>query len=219
MTYPMTPACTLCNAELHSHFYQDKQRRYFQCRNCALIFADPATWLLPDAEKRIYEQHQNSPEDQGYRQFLERLAHPLAERLGKQPLEGLDFGSGPGPTLHIMLEAMGHSIAIYDPYFAPDAYVLEKHYDFVTCTEAMEHFYTPAKEWQLMLGLIKPGGWLGIMTQLSTGTETFPQWHYKNDPTHVSFFSRATFLYLAETCQLGIEFFGNNVIIMRKGFD
>ena len=107
-------------------------------------------------------------------------------------------------------------MAIYDPYFAPDPSVLTRQYDFVTCTEAIEHFNQPAKEWGLLLSMIKPGGWLGLMTKLATDAEAFTRWHYKNDPTHVSFFSRDTFRFLAQRDGLEVEFVGNDVILLRK---
>ena len=43
-----------------------------------------------------------------------------------------------------------------------------------------------------------------------------PGWHYKNDQTHVVFFSRQTFEYLAERDKLDLEFIGNDVILLRK---
>ncbi|WP_318488449.1 class I SAM-dependent methyltransferase [Photobacterium leiognathi] len=208
--------CPLCHSEQHVLFAEDKNRSYFRCQQCALIFADPNAQLTPEQEKAVYDQHQNNPEDMGYRQFLSRVATPLVERLPANASEGLDFGSGPGPTLSIMLEEMGYNMAIYDPYFAPDPSVLTRQYDFVTCTEAIEHFYQPAKEWGLLLSMIKLGGWLGLMTKLATDADGFKRWHYKNDPTHVSFFSRDTFRFLAKRDDLEVEFVGNDVILLRK---
>ncbi|MCG3864313.1 MULTISPECIES: class I SAM-dependent methyltransferase [unclassified Photobacterium] len=208
--------CPLCHSEQPGIFVEDKNRRYFRCQHCALIFADPEAQLSPEQEKAVYDQHQNNPDDMGYRQFLGRLATPLVERLSQGSLTGLDFGSGPGPTLSIMLEEMGYNMTIYDPYFAPDHSVLTHQYDFVTCTEAIEHFNQPAKEWGLLLSMIKPGGWLGLMTKLATDAEAFTRWHYKNDPTHVSFFSRDTFRFLAQRDGLEVEFVGNDVILLRK---
>ncbi|MCW8331087.1 class I SAM-dependent methyltransferase [Photobacterium sp. SDRW27] len=208
--------CPLCSSQSVGAFHQDKRRAYFRCLDCALIFADPEALLPPDDEKAVYDQHENNPEDQGYRRFLNRLAAPLIERLGPAPLSGLDFGCGPGPTLSVMLEEMGYNMAIYDLYFANEPAVLEQQYDFVTCTEAIEHFYTPAKEWGQLTGMVKPGGWLGLMTKLAIDADAFAQWHYKNDPTHVSFFSRETFRYLAKRDGLEVEFVGNDVILLRK---
>lgn len=208
--------CPLCASKDNFWLVEDTKRCYFRCSQCALIYADPTSHLLSSQEKSVYAQHQNNPDDAGYRRFLGRLATPLAARLSPPPLSGLDFGSGPGPTLSVMLVEMGYTMAIYDPYFAAEAAVLEGQYDFVTCTEAIEHFYQPAKEWGLLLRLVKPGGWLGIMTKLVTDTDAFAHWYYKNDPTHVSFFSHETFCFLAQRDGLEVEFVGNDVILLRK---
>ncbi|TKB56192.1 class I SAM-dependent methyltransferase [Ferrimonas aestuarii] len=207
--------CPLCHHSDTPHYHQDKKRHYFQCNRCHLVFADPNSLLPPNAEKQQYDQHQNNPADMGYRKFLGRLATPLLKRV--QPnSQGLDFGCGPGPTLSLMCQEQGHQMAVYDPYFFPDRQPLRQQYDFVTCTEAIEHFYRPSREWQLLLSLVKPGGTLGLMTKLVKDVDAFANWHYKNDPTHVSFFSRLTFRYLAEQDNLQIEFIGNDVILLQK---
>lgn len=210
------PACPLCGNASVGDYCQDNLRGYFQCSNCMLIFADPTSRLSAEAEKARYNKHQNSPRDPRYRQFLHRLIDPLVERLGKEALCGLDFGCGPGPTLSVMLEEMGYEMSLYDPYFVQDDSVLSRQYDFITCTEAMEHFYEPCKDWLLLLSLLKPGGWLAIMTRLTNDVESFTQWDYRNDLTHVSFFSRQTFRYLADRDGLQVEFFGNDAILLRK---
>ena len=115
-----------------------------------------------------------------------------------------------------MLREAGHTVALYDIYYQPDADVLEKTYDFVTATEVIEHLFDPKKIWSQWLNLVKPGGWIGIMTKQVIDLEAFACWHYKYDPTHVSFFSRATFRYLAERDKLELEFIGNDVILLRK---
>ncbi|WP_028116594.1 class I SAM-dependent methyltransferase [Ferrimonas senticii] len=207
--------CPLCLNPHPSHYHQDKRRHYFQCPECQLVFADPAALLPQSAEKQVYDQHQNNPDDHGYRRFLNRLAEPLLERLPLQQ-QGLDFGCGPGPVLALMLQEAGHQMATFDPYYAPDRSVLRRSYDFITCTEAIEHFYQPRREWQLLLQLLKPGGYLGLMTKLVRNRDAFAQWHYKNDPTHVCFFSEATFRYLAERSQLRLEILGNDVILLQK---
>jgi len=215
--------CPLCHCDNTTFYQTDRVRRYFQCSSCQLVFADPAARLAPEAERHIYELHRNSPEDTGYRRFLMRLVEPLAARLEPerhlQPqggLLGLDFGCGPGPALSLLLQEQGFRMQLYDPFFAPDRSVLQSGYDFITCTEVMEHLYTPAIEWPLLLGLLKPGGWLGIMTKLVLDRDAFMHWHYKNDPTHVSFFSRATFRFLAVRDRLILEFVGRDVILLRK---
>ncbi len=214
--------CPLCTSENSVLFSQDRRRCYFLCPCCDLVFADPASLLDQDAELAIYQQHQNDPTDLRYRQFLAKLAEPLLARLAParqwsgHQLQGLDFGSGPGPTLSLMLAEAGLVMANYDPYFADDQTLLQRRYDVICATEAIEHFYQPALEWQLWLTMLNQGGWLGLMTKLRPEPVAFANWHYKNDPTHVSFFSRETFRYLANRDQFSVEFIGPDVILLQK---
>ncbi len=208
--------CPLCDSLRAAEFCRDNDRSYFRCGVCSLVFAEHGSLPTPGEEKQRYDQHRNSPSSPRYRQFLSRLATPLVKRLETTNKHGLDFGSGPGPTLSIMLEEMGFTMSLYDPFYAPDPSVLRKQYDFVTCTEAIEHFHRPAREWGLLTNLVKPGGWLAIMTKLTSGLDHFENWHYKRDPMHVSFFSRETFRYLAARDGLECEFIGDDVILLKK---
>jgi hypothetical protein len=54
------------------------------------------------------------------------------------------------------------------------------------------------------------------MTKQVIDRTSFASWHYKNDPTHISFFSQATFSYLAEVWGASPEYMGDDVIILRK---
>lgn len=212
--HPHDLCCPLCDSSDHVPFWQDR-RHYHRCRQCWLIFVDPAERLAAEQEKAVYDQHCNHTGDAGYRRFLGRLAEPLTARLAPAS-HGLDFGCGPGPALAAMLAEAGFAITTYDPYYADYPERLQQRYDFVTCTEAIEHFYHPGREWRRLLALLKPGGWLGLMTKLARDQAAFANWHYKQDPTHVSFFSRETFLWLAARDGLGIEFIGADVILLHK---
>jgi 2-polyprenyl-3-methyl-5-hydroxy-6-metoxy-1,4-benzoquinol methylase len=206
--------CPLC--AYSSRFYaEDTQRSYFQCPQCDLVFADPASHLDAAAEKAIYDLHQNDPGDSGYRAFLARLATPLIERL--QPgMAGLDYGCGPGPALAQMLSEAGMRVALYDPFYAPNADVLTRTYDFVTCTETVEHFRRPADDWEQLVALLRPGAWLSVMTQMVINRERFYRWQYKNDPTHLNFYSAAVFRWLAGRFQLEIQQVDRDVVLLRK---
>lgn len=215
--------CPLCLYDDIIEFSKDKRRTYYRCTRCYLVFVDPANRLSPLEEKAIYDQHENDLADVGYRHFLSRFSTPVLSALfdGSQdvvnpPLTGLDFGSGPGPLLASMLEEAGICMSLYDPYYAPCQSVLKRQYDLVTCTEAIEHFYTPHKEWALLLSLVKPNAWLAVMTKLVKDADAFSRWHYKNDLTHVSFFSQSTFNYLAKRDGLLLRFVGDDVVLMRK---
>ncbi|MCG9785579.1 class I SAM-dependent methyltransferase [Vibrio mediterranei] len=208
-------ACPLCAGLSVHHYHSDKKRDYLQCGCCQLVFVPRQQRLDASAEKAIYDLHINDPSDAGYRRFLSRLVSPLQERLS-QGSKGLDFGCGPGPTLSLIFEEQGYDMSLYDLYYYPESSVLDNSYDFVTATEVIEHLYEPDLVWQQWLSLIKPAGWLGLMTKMVVDVDAFAKWHYKNDQTHVVFFSRATFVYLAQRDGLELEFIGNDVILLRK---
>ena len=107
-------------------------------------------------------------------------------------------------------------MALFDPIYADNPDVLHGQYDFITCTEVVEHFADPGQELRRLFSLLKPGGVLGIMTKQVRSPQAFSQWHYKNDPTHVCFFSRETFLWLARRYHWHPEFFGNDVILLIR---
>ena len=211
---PATATCTLCGA-FAVPYAADRRRVFYGCDACGLIFAGPETHLDSAEEKAIYDWHVNDPADTRYRAFLSRLATPLLEHL-RPGMEGLDFGSGPGPTLSLMFAEAGMPMAIYDPYYAPDTHVLDRQYDLVTCTEVVEHFNHPARDWPRLAGLVRPGGWLGVMTRMAVGREEFPAWHYKNDPTHVSFYSPAVFRWLAHSLGLRLQRIEGAVVLMQR---
>jgi 2-polyprenyl-3-methyl-5-hydroxy-6-metoxy-1,4-benzoquinol methylase len=196
-------------------YFADKQRQYRQCTDCHLVFVPRAEHLDHQAEKAMYDRHENDPNDMGYRRFLSRMATPLIARL-RPNASGLDFGCGPGPTLSVMLEEAGHQTALYDVYYYPETDVLSTQYDFVTATEVIEHLCYPDRVWQQWLTLVKPNGWIGIMTKMVIDVGAFANWHYKSDPTHICFYSKKTFQFLAERDKLHIEFIGNDVILLRK---
>jgi SAM-dependent methyltransferase len=207
-------ACTLCGGTTVGHA-ADRRRVYLRCDHCGLIFAEPSSHPDRAAEKALYDQHENDPADPGYRGFLSRLADPLLERLAPG-MEGLDYGCGPGPTLSVMLEEAGMRMACFDPLYAPDESVLMRRYDFITCTEVVEHFHRPARDWPRLAGLLRPGGWLGVMTRMVPGDRAFHEWHYKNDPTHVSFYSPRVMVWLAGRMDLEIDLMEGDVVLMRR---
>ncbi|TXS94273.1 class I SAM-dependent methyltransferase [Parahaliea maris] len=207
--------CPLCDNGTTELFYRDRRRPYRRCSRCELVFVPPAYYLDRDAEKAEYDLHDNQVDDPGYRRFLSRLAGPLLERL---PLNarGLDFGCGPGPALAAMLEEAGHSVALYDVFYAPDSTVLECDYDFICATEVVEHLHRPGAELARLWQCLRPDGWLGVMTKLVRDREAFAGWHYKNDPTHVCFYSEATWRWWAAQQGALLEFIGADVMLLHK---
>lgn len=208
-------SCPLCLQADYKLFHQDNKRRYYRCQHCALVFIPPDQRLPREQEKTIYDLHENNPADAGYRRFLSRLMIPLCERIEKTAY-GLDFGCGPGPALAEMLQQAGHQVNLYDPFYADNPGVLRQCYNFITCTEVVEHLFHPQREFALLFSLLQADGWLGIMTKQVSSPQAFSDWHYKNDLTHVCFYSRLTFQWLAEKFDCGLEFIGNDVILLQK---
>ncbi len=106
---------------------------------------------------------------------------------------GLDFGAGSGPVITKVLQDNFYNILSYDPYFHNYPELLEKRYDYIACCEVVEHFYNPNKEFYLFKKLLKKDAKLYLMTELYDEKIEFESWYYKNDPTHIFFYSRATF--------------------------
>ena len=212
----MNSVCPLCQQPHTQHFCADKRRAYFQCMQCFLVFADRTTLLTAEQEKAQYDLHQNQLDDPGYRKFLSRLALPLLSVVRPEQNTGLDFGCGPGPLLAQILREAGKQMQIWDPFYAPEPTSLQQKYHFVSCTEAIEHFINPAKEWHLWLNLLLPEGVLALMTKRYIDQSSFRHWHYKNDPTHISFFHQRTFEFLAQRDKLDLEFPADDVVIFKK---
>lgn len=212
--YKILP-CPLCDHGEVYLFHDDSKRSYLQCRRCSLVFVPKRFWLSPEEEKATYDLHENHVHDPGYRQFLTRLSGPLLERLaGSQ--QGLDFGCGPGPALSILLEESGHRVKLYDPLFYNDPSVLAGRYDFICATEVVEHLHYPAATWSTLFTMLKPEGWLGIMTKMVRNKNAFCQWHYTRDLTHVCFYSKTTFTYLAQLFNAELHFAAADVILFKK---
>lgn len=211
---PNVQACLVCAAPAE-HFLEVSGRAYFRCATCEARFLAPAHFPSRPDEQAHYLLHENEVDDPRYRRFLSKLATPLRDRLQPQS-EGLDYGCGPGPALAAMLREAGHRVALYDPFFAPDPAPLARSYDFVTCTEVAEHFHNPAAEFDRLRHMVRPGGWLAVMTCFQTDDARFATWHYRMDPTHVVFYRAATFDYLARQWGWTCDIPAKDVALLRR---
>ena len=209
-------ACPLCGSLECVEIHRDRRRGYLRCAGCGLIHVSPEARLDAAAERSRYALHRNHPGDDGYRRFLSRLADPL---LAVVPVGavGLDFGCGPGPVLAEMLRAAGRPTAIYDPFFAPDEAVWTRTYDFITASEVFEHLFDPAAELNRLFAALKPGGVLAVMTSfVPASPEAFANWHYLLDETHVCFYDRRVFEYIADRWSAAARFPADNVVMLCR---
>ena len=114
-----------------------------------------------------------------------------------------------------MMQEAGHLCDGYDPLFANHGSALNQRYDFVTCTEVVEHFHEPRKEFDQLVRLLRPGGWLAVMTSWYPPEDQFLEWHYRRDPTHVCFYSPRTFQWLSQHYDLELEMPAQNISLLR----
>jgi SAM-dependent methyltransferase len=205
----------VCRAAAARFFACIEESGYRRCDVCQAIFLHPDQRLPRPEEHARYRQHRNNPLDPAYRRFLARLAEPLLHKLSPHA-RGLDYGCGSGPALACMLREAGRQMRLFDPLFFSDPGPLEDVYDFITCTETIEHFHRPAEEFVRFDRLLRPGGWLALMTCFLTGERNFAAWHYRRDPTHVVFYHEATMRHIAAQFGWSCEIPVKDVALMHK---
>lgn len=157
----MENSCPLClEKRVLEKFDSDNSREYWLCGNCSLVYVPQKFHLSSGDEKFRYDAHQNSPHDPQYRRFLSQLFLPMQELLAPNS-RGLDFGSGPGPTLSVMFIEQGHHVDCYDKFYARDESVLSNQYDFITSTEVFEHLENPRQVMEKLTRCLRPGNCWG----------------------------------------------------------
>lgn len=187
-----------------------------RCNACHLIFKPENYHPTPDIENKVYRQHQNDPLNPGYQNF----AKPLVQCVQRHVPRGskcLDFGSGKGSAAAYLLEQSGYSVIRYDPVFFPDPISLHETYSCIIASEVFEHFKNPASEIQSLLKSLRPDGFLFVMTAFTDPIQELETWYYVRDPTHVSFYSQATFQWLAQHASLSlVEFVNQRIAIFQR---
>lgn len=192
-----------------------KPHDYFHCSICDLRFLDPGLQLSPEDERARYLFHENRVDDPGYQRFLEPVYLELKKRVSPRA-SVLDFGAGPGPALIHRLRESGYTqTALYDPYFWPDKSVLEKQYDAILATEVIEHFRRPADDFRLLKESLSVSGLWIFMTHFYDDTLDFNHWYYRQDPTHLSFYSKKTMQWLGHAFGFSkVEFPSERVCVL-----
>ena len=205
--------CPLCLS--HSIQQREDVPEFFNCSTCHLVFKDTQFLVAPEIEKARYLTHNNDVDDLGYQNFVKPIVKMVSENITLEKI-GLDFGAGTGPVITKLLEEKGYHLNLYDPFFHPDSHVLNEKYDYIVCCEVMEHFYHPKKEFQLLFDLLKPNGTLLCMTQLISVYTTFKTWQYRNDKTHVSFYSKKCLQWIKENFGFSSVMIDERLIVFTK---
>lgn len=148
----------------------------------------------------------------------------------------LDFGCGKFSNFSTLLgkELREQGVNVrslnYDLYYHNDEGIIrEKNYgkfDIISCIEVIEHLTSPLQTIMLLNKLLSDNSILVISTNLlphniskdKTSKEFFTEWWYKNDITHINFFSEKTFHIIKE--KLGFSAisidFNKNVVLLVK---
>ena len=172
---------------------------FHECSICEVIYKDESLRISLMDEKEVYEQHENSIENEGYVNFLTNfLDSALIPHLNSGKL--LDFGSGPEPVLKQILKDKYHfDVEIYDYFYAKNENVFNVKYDGITSSEVFEHLWNPTKILEKLKSALKKDGILAIMTLFHPkNREALYNWFYIRDPSHVTFYTPKTFEFLAK---------------------
>ena len=202
----MTIVCKICGSETEGFHHEKFGMIFHQCRGCSFIWKDSSVHVGPEEEFEIYETHNNSIHDEKYvrylKDFVDAAVIPFIGGGGK----GLDFGSGPVPVLSTILERdYGFSMDIFDKFYATEKVYSDKSYDLIISTEVVEHLDDPLKYFRLFKGLLEDDGVLAIMTLFHPeDRESFLDWFYIRDQSHISFYTPRTFEVISE--KLGLDF-------------
>lgn len=195
----------------------DSLLTYTVCNDCGFTKKTHLALLKAQDEKKQYDFHENSLENEGYKAMLEAfLNETVSPFIGQGDV--LEFGAGPGPVLGHLLKEKGFSVTLYDPFYHNDLDVFTKRYDLITSTEVFEHFHNPLKTIKTLVDLLKKDGLLAIQTSFKTDSnEAFLNWWYRRDLTHVSFYTYKSFQVIAKRFNLEILYTNHvNKIVLRK---
>ena len=206
--------CSLCGSET-DFFSEVHKRKYVSCPECHSIQLHVDYHLSPTAEKERYLKHHNDINDLGYQQFVYPIVKAVREKYTFQQ-KGLDFGSGTGPVITNLLRKDEYNIVTYDPFFDPNYLTFNHKYDYIVCCEVIEHFFDPAKEFKLLHSLLHTEGALFIKTSLYQKSINFDTWWYKNDPTHVFFYTNDTMQWIKAKFGYNSLKISKEIIVFQK---
>jgi hypothetical protein len=178
--------CPLC-AGKSDPFQQFRKKQYLTCSKCYSIFLHRDHFLSPLEEEARYLKHNHDVENPNYQNFVLPLVELVTKRFSPAH-KGLDFGAGKGPIVSKLLSDKNFRMNQFDLYFWNDPQVLDESYDFIVCSEVIEHFRNPIEEFSKLRKLLKEGGALYCMTSIFEESIDFEKWYYKDDPTHVFFY-------------------------------
>jgi hypothetical protein len=180
--------CRLCDSRECGKIHHDRHRSYYRCASCGLLFVPTDEMVTLEEEKRRYDLHNNDARHEGYVGFLNEIVAVVAGHCGSTD-RILDYGCGRGAVLAGLLRQKGFDCAAYDPLYNIGAAALSQSYDVIILCEVIEHVRDLKAGIAELKKVAGPKGTIVIRTQPCSSLENFGGWWYKNDLTHVNFFS------------------------------
>lgn len=187
--------CPLCQSSETTSAGTDHQREYYHCGNCDLRSVPSRFFVGPEDEKERYALHDNTPGNDDYITYLESVAADIQKIDIAEPAM-LDFGCGENAVLTDILVKKGYDCNAYDPLYEIGIDTLDHKYDIIILCEVLEHMREPARAMDMIKNLLNKNGALYLKTQLVTAESEFLDWWYKEDLTHINFYSFVTIEYL-----------------------
>ena len=207
--------CSVCKNNKIEFFLNVEGLDYWQCALCKATMLDSIKFISSNKEKKHYLKHNNEINDTRYRTFLSNLVEPLKDKISIDDI-GLDYGCGYAPALADILKKDGFNVELYDPFFFKNENIFCRKFNFITCSEVVEHFFKPYEEFNKIDNLLATNSWLAIMTSFMTEDYLFENWHYRRDPTHVVFYKKITFKIIANQRNWKINFPSKNIVLFNK---
>jgi len=208
------PSCRLCDTEMN-YYANTRNRDYYRCPNCDSIQLDKNQLLTPDSEKKRYDTHNNDVFDPGYQKFVSPITDYIFNNYNQSDI-WLDFGAGPGPVISKLLIDKGYNIKQYDPHFYPNHDLLKEKYDYVIACEVIEHFYHPKMDFKRLNEISKAKGCWIFMTDIYDESIDFKEWYYKNDETHVIFYTKKTLEFIKSLFSFEELLINNRLIVFSN---
>ncbi len=190
----MSVLCRLCGRMETEPFLTRREKTlYHRCFSCGYVQIDEKHILSEEEERRRYLLHENSSENSGYVRWLESFLNFAFDEVPPAGTAVLDFGSGPEPVMAELMRNRGCKVLLEDCCFAPGK--PDGPFRLITAVEVFEHLLYPAKIMESLASRLSPGGRLCLSTEFLPETpDDFESWHYRNDPTHIGFFTEKSLI-------------------------
>lgn len=190
--------CPLCNQEKCKVIGTSKLRIFFKCENCTFIFVPSEYHISIEEELKRYELHNNTEENKGYLNFLEKVVN-ITNQYITPDSKILDFGCGKNAILCKILRKKGVNITPFDPLY--NFPLTSDKYDIIILCEVIEHCRNLLETIKIISSHLKENGIVIIRTRTYPLDRNICNWWYSEDITHINFFSIQALKYVATLLQ------------------